>query len=247
MYSKMNDGSVYCNPRVCVERCAEKRLLGEKRSYKNHGPIVEWTAAKKCECVMKENPSRVWFGEKRRLHVQAIFALIMMNPTVVYSLAGVDGPSLFSVAIDSAIVVSMAVTIAVLSTNAIDMGVAKRKDKFQRFGRCIAVILPSVGLFAFVCLLALIEKANLSNKSLELIRNGQVGCYLNKLTINPLLSRARMECLVRLAVAALFLIILIHVSISIDHYPDSTNGTKILTWGLVLLVVLREAFYSVVR
>lgn len=179
--------------------------------------------------------------------MQAIFALIMMNPRLVYGLGGVHGPGLFSVAIDSAIVISMAVTIAVLSTNAIDMVVAKRKDKFQRFGRYIAVILPSVGLVAFVCLLALIEKANLSNKSLELIRNGQVGCYLNKLTINPVLSWARMECFVRLAFAAPFLIILIHVSISIDHYPDSTNGTKILNWGLVLLVVLREAFYSFVR
>ena len=241
LFSKTNDGSVYWNPRVYVERCAEKRSIRGITSYKNHGPIVQWTTAMKCECSMKEKPSRVWSVEKGRLHMQASFALIMMNPTLVNGLAGVEGPSLFSVAMDSAIVISMAVTIAVLATNAIGMRVGKRKDKFQRFGRYIAVILPSVGLFPFLCLPALIAKAILSNKSLELVRHGLVGCYVNQIDADPLLFQAKVECLVRLVIAIIFLIILIHASISIDHNPGSINGTKIFIWGLVILVVLREA------
>ena len=152
LYSKMNDGSVYCKPRVCVERCGEKLSNGGITSYKKYDLVVQWTAAVDCECTMKERASRVWFGEKGRLHMQAIFALTMMNPTLVHGHAGASGPDLVSTVMDSAIVITMAITIAVMATNAIGLGVAKRKDKLQRFGRYTVAILSCVGLIAFVFL-----------------------------------------------------------------------------------------------
>lgn len=54
--------------------------------------------------------------------MQAICALIMMNPTLVHGQVNASGLDLVSIVIDSATVISIAVTIAVMAANAIGLG-----------------------------------------------------------------------------------------------------------------------------
>ena len=75
----------------------------------------------------------------------------------------------------------------------------------------------------------------------DIVRAGPDGCNLYEEDIYSLLRRAQIESIVKFGISVIFLIILIHASVSIDHYPDSINDTKIWIWASVVLVVLSEA------
>lgn len=228
-------------PQAYTQNCGEQCSMDKQIVPNSNIQLFKGTTTNMKGCHVRGRVLKVWLDSRNALNIKTIYCLIMMQLTMVDAQADVRGLELVTVAIDSAIVISIVMTTALMATDALGLGVAKRENKLQRFSVYVTVVLAAVGLIAFVCLPYFHQQTIISTMAVDIIHAGPDGCNLYRGDMESSWHRTWIEIYVKLGLAVLFLFILLCASVSIDNHPKSVNGVKFFFWALILLIVLSEA------